>query len=973
MPLSIVNVPIFPAGDGPIVSIANLIGEKTVELTGTFKGRYILLGTQNGSTFVPVAMFDSNGKESFKQTLPLALIAVRVRSHATLAIGVELNISGVSSAGSNKFTTVASVAPSISGVQPVVDLFSLFPPTGVEQDIGFLCSGSFKGVVLVEGSLDNIEFNAIGSFTLDSQSPSLLGVSPVFEFSPLATKTLVRYVRVVVNGVVTETVTVTLGGSVPASAPSGSTLAVSYGLGTISADQTLTLLDAKGGGVTIDASNVGFAGLVALKIVNPNLGLVVFPRVGGVAIASNLSIATAPGALWNEIDFSANSSITLTGAPGAVTALARMNLGQGTIDGAGNTIADAYNLLIGAAPMGTATLTRPWSLGVTGNAQFQSKVFIGAAALAPTALLHLAAGTIVAGTASAKINPGALLGATENGAVESDGTHLYWTDSGAVRRQLDNAASVAQTLATTYNAGAVAADQTLVLTNAKGGAFIINGTTPGPGFTGVTSFEVNVIGGGVNFYTKGGFDVSSSISVVAAAGSVWNEVNFLASTLTLTGGPATATAVSMVHIGTGTINGAGNTVTDAYNFFVDTPPSGTATLSNSWAMGVNGAMKLLSRILIQPAAVASGVFTGLTQVGAAHTGLTAGTEVPDTNFNLSATKTWATGAIVTQRDFVVQARTYAFVAASVVTTGATLAITGAPIAGANATITNKLALWVQSGFSKFETTTAAVIQLNSSAASTQVQFFSGGVSQGFMGYVGNGDTGLAIRMADFTIPLFVNQAGNISLGYTNTALNAGSRLAIDATFTINSGAGPKWNAVDCTTSTLTLTAVSPISTLNFFNIANQSIEAASALIVISDFYMCRIGTASFAGIGPASATRSWSLGIDGNTKFGGGQNIKGTNVNAAGPYVVLATDYVLEVRYTATAAISLNLPSIAIVGNGHIVIVKDSGYNATINNITLVRNGADKIENVAGNYVLIVSGAAIWLKANATTNNWEII
>jgi hypothetical protein len=105
----------------------------------------------------------------------------------------------------------------------------------------------------------------------------------------------------------------------------------------------------------------------------------------------------------------------------------------------------------------------------------------------------------------------------------------------------------------------------------------------------------------------------------------------------------------------------------------------------------------------------------------------------------------------------------------------------------------------------------------------------------------------------------------------------------------------------------------------------------------------------------------------------GSQSIKGTDVNAAGPYVVTATDYAIEVRYTATGAISINLPSIATVGNGRIIVVIDSGYNASVNNITLIRNGADKINNVAANYVQTVSGSCIWLKANTTTSNWEIV
>jgi len=279
----------------------------------------------------------------------------------------------------------------------------------------------------------------------------------------------------------------------------------------------------------------------------------------------------------------------------------------------------------------------------------------------------------------------------------------------------------------------------------------------------------------------------------------------------------------------------------------------------------------------------------------AHTNLTASTEVPDTNFNLSATKTWATGAITTQRDFLVQARTYAFAAASTVTTGATVAITGAPIAGANATITTPLALWVQAGASQF-------------------------------------------------VP-------------TATVVAAG---------------GAAWNGVSIASATLTLTgATTPVTALSFVNIGQPTVSAASA-VVVTDCYSLKIAAPAFTGAGPASATRSWSLGLDGSIKVGGGQTVHGTDVNVAGPYTILPTDFLLHVRRTGTAAISLNLPSIATVGDGFVIGSKDSGYNAAVNNITLVRNGSDKIENVAGNYVQNVTGSTIWLVANATTSNWEI-
>jgi hypothetical protein len=55
----------------------------------------------------------------------------------------------------------------------------------------------------------------------------------------------------------------------------------------------------------------------------------------------------------------------------------------------------------------------------------------------PTARLHLPASTATANTASLKIDPGVVATTAVSGNIESDGTHLYWTDSGGTRKQLD--------------------------------------------------------------------------------------------------------------------------------------------------------------------------------------------------------------------------------------------------------------------------------------------------------------------------------------------------------------------------------------------------------------------------------------------------------------------------------------------------------------------------------------------------------
>ena len=66
------------------------------------------------------------------------------------------------------------------------------------------------------------------------------------------------------------------------------------------------------------------------------------------------------------------------------------------------------------------------------------------------------------------------------------------------------------------------------------------------------------------------------------------------------------------------------------------------------------------------------------------------------------TRTWDTGAVTTQREFVFLAQEYAFAGASVITDAANVYINGAPTEGANATITNPWALWVADGAVRFD-------------------------------------------------------------------------------------------------------------------------------------------------------------------------------------------------------------------------------------------------------------------------------
>jgi hypothetical protein len=244
MAISTVNVVVPGSGDGPVANLSTLVGSKTVELTGRFSGRYILLGSHNGVNFTPIMEFDAGGEESIKQTLDLAVASVLLRSEATSPVGVTLNISGVTS-GTNHFTTLGTYLPGTSGLQPIIDLNVLFPPTSVEQDINIICLGGFEGILVVRGSMDGIHFTPMASFRADHQPINLSGPAPILNFSASLTKDLIRYIQLDLQGIVSDTTVVSYGGANPPTSGGGSgsaSVAVAEEEGRVAVDGTEELL-----------------------------------------------------------------------------------------------------------------------------------------------------------------------------------------------------------------------------------------------------------------------------------------------------------------------------------------------------------------------------------------------------------------------------------------------------------------------------------------------------------------------------------------------------------------------------------------------------------------------------------------------------------------------------------------------------------------------------------------------------------
>jgi hypothetical protein len=94
-----------------------------------------------------------------------------------------------------------------------------------------------------------------------------------------------------------------------------------------------------------------------------------------------------------------------------------------------------------------------------------------------------------------------------------------------------------------------------------------------------------------------------------------------------------------------------------------------------------------------------------------------------------------------------------------------------------------------------------------------------------------------------------------------------------------------------------------------------------------------------------------------------------TTVNAA-TYDLLATDYILNVTYTGTGAVtSLTLPTAQVI-EGRTIVIKDAGGNAGTNNITIDTEGSETIDGSATNVINTNYG---YVTLYSDGSNWFII
>jgi hypothetical protein len=138
----------------------------------------------------------------------------------------------------------------------------------------------------------------------------------------------------------------------------------------------------------------------------------------------------------SQFDGIVSQALTNTGFADFIAADQLGNpVGQYYADIAGNTVNLRFR--------GTTTLnfrglagTSLFQMNQLGVTRFVNDIFVGGLATAPTATVHIAAGSAAAGGAPLKLTAGTNLTTPENGAFEYDGTTLFFT-TGGVRRTVN--------------------------------------------------------------------------------------------------------------------------------------------------------------------------------------------------------------------------------------------------------------------------------------------------------------------------------------------------------------------------------------------------------------------------------------------------------------------------------------------------------------------------------------------------------
>ena len=135
----------------------------------------------------------------------------------------------------------------------------------------------------------------------------------------------------------------------------------------------------------------------------------------------------------NNISIGVNSGRVYFGSSSLTNPSSSIFIGNNTQPFSDN---ESNEIVIGNGTLGAGSNSTMIGNGYTTKTFLKGYLSVNGAPISSN--LTLQGSTSSAGTSSMKIIPGTVMATPESGAIESDGTHLYWTNSSGVRKQLDN-------------------------------------------------------------------------------------------------------------------------------------------------------------------------------------------------------------------------------------------------------------------------------------------------------------------------------------------------------------------------------------------------------------------------------------------------------------------------------------------------------------------------------------------------------
>jgi hypothetical protein len=341
--------------------------------------------------------------------------------------------------------------------------------------------------------------------------------------------------------------------------------------------------------------------------------------------------------------------------------------------------------------------------------------------------------------------------------------------------------------------------------------------------------------------------------------------------------------------------------------------------------------------------------------GAAHTALTADTQVIGVNFDLSATKTWAAGTtLASQSEFLIQAPTYVGDAggAMTMTEAATFAIDGAPTAGANMTITNPYTLWIKSGMTRLDGKLTVQDDNAPTTDTITVNHGSDGnpdtTGTNAIDLTGTYSGNVSASVNTSTVKsLGLTTAGNIAVANSATVINSASdaantyQLGYMVDFTDNGGSG--------TSAAFNALYTSGTWDASFVSVAGDCIVTAFPVAPGDGHDVYITGGVSLTG---GSAQAGGDVILGGGAGTGGGENgfVKiASGLIVPTEAVTANVDTDSEAMYFGCDTVGADTIEIQTedIIDGRVFIIKDEGGNAAAQNITITTEGAETIDGAA--------------------------